>query len=154
MEAPDIGVKSELQLTAYATATATQDLSHVCKLHCSSQQHQVLNPFCEAKDQTRVLMDTSQVHFHWATTGTPTSIFCMLLNRAQRNSEQISLPLCEVLTKYLVMRQRAWSLLQYFLAYQITDFTSLLFFDFHYVLGIYILSHLILTNCSKRAMVI
>ena len=35
MEAPRLGVKLELQLPAYATATATPDLSHVCNLHCS-----------------------------------------------------------------------------------------------------------------------
>ena len=38
MEVPKLGVKSELQLLAYATATATPDLSHVCDLHYSSQQ--------------------------------------------------------------------------------------------------------------------
>ena len=38
------GVKSELQLVAYATATATQDLSQICDLHHSSWQCQILNP--------------------------------------------------------------------------------------------------------------
>ena len=28
-------------------------------------------PLSEARDQTHVLMDTSRVHYHWATTGTP-----------------------------------------------------------------------------------
>ena len=36
MEVPKLGVESELQLPAYTTATATPDLSHICKLHCSS----------------------------------------------------------------------------------------------------------------------
>ena len=36
MEVPRLGVKSELQLLAYTTATATRDLSHVCHLHHSS----------------------------------------------------------------------------------------------------------------------
>ena len=31
MEVPRPGVKSELQLPAYATATVTQDLSHICE---------------------------------------------------------------------------------------------------------------------------
>ena len=44
MEIPMLGVKSELQLTAYTTATATQYLSHVCDLHHSSQQHCIANP--------------------------------------------------------------------------------------------------------------
>ena len=48
----------------YTTATATQDLSHVCELHHSSRQCQILNPLSEARDQTCILMDTSQIHFH------------------------------------------------------------------------------------------
>ena len=38
-------------------------------LHCSSWQRQLLNPLSEAKDWTHVLMDTSQVCYHWAATG-------------------------------------------------------------------------------------
>ena len=37
----------------------------------SSRQHQILNLPRGARDQTHILMDTSQVHYHWATTGTP-----------------------------------------------------------------------------------
>ena len=33
MEIPRLGVKSELQLQAYTTATAMLDLSHICDLH-------------------------------------------------------------------------------------------------------------------------
>ena len=33
MEVARLGVELELQLLAYATATAAQDLSHVCDLH-------------------------------------------------------------------------------------------------------------------------
>ena len=36
MEVPRLGVQLELQLTTYLTATASQDLSHVCDLHHSS----------------------------------------------------------------------------------------------------------------------
>ena len=64
MEVPRLGVQSELQLPAYTTATAMQYLSHVCNLHHSSGQQQILNPLSEATDRTRVLIDTSQVHFH------------------------------------------------------------------------------------------
>ena len=39
MEVPRLGVKLELQLLAYAIATATQDLSLICDLHHSSQQY-------------------------------------------------------------------------------------------------------------------
>ena len=38
-EVPKLGVKLTLQLLAYTTATAMQDLSHVSNLHQSSQQH-------------------------------------------------------------------------------------------------------------------
>ena len=53
------------------TATATQDPSHVSDLHHSSLQHWILNPLREARDRTSILIDTSQIHFHWAATGTP-----------------------------------------------------------------------------------
>ena len=35
MEVPRLGVQSELQLLAYATATTMPDLSHVCSLHAA-----------------------------------------------------------------------------------------------------------------------
>ena len=62
MEVPRPGVKSELQLRAYATATATQDLSLICDLQHSSAQHRILNPLSKARDRTRVLIDTSRVY--------------------------------------------------------------------------------------------
>ena len=42
MKVPRLGFQSELQLPAYATATAKQDLSRVCDLHHSSWQCQIL----------------------------------------------------------------------------------------------------------------
>ena len=57
-----LGVQLELQLPAYATATATRDLSHICNLRYRSVwQPPVLNPLIEARDQTCVLRDTSQI---------------------------------------------------------------------------------------------
>ena len=56
-----LGVESELQLPAYTTATAMQVLSHICKLHHGSRQCLILNPLGEARDWTRILMDTSLV---------------------------------------------------------------------------------------------
>ena len=70
MDVPRLGVYSELQPLAYARATATWDPSHVCNLHHSSWQRRILNPLSKARDQTCVLMDTSQIPLHWATMGT------------------------------------------------------------------------------------
>ena len=61
MEVPRPWVQSELQLLAYTTATATWDLSHVCNLHHSSRQLQILNTLLEARDRTRVPMDAGRV---------------------------------------------------------------------------------------------
>ena len=71
MEVLKLVVESELQLMAYTTATATRDPSHVCDdLYHSSRQCWILNPLSKARDRTCVLMDASQVHFHWAMTET------------------------------------------------------------------------------------
>ena len=69
MEVPRLGFESEMQLLAYTTATAMPDPSCICNLHNSSWQCQILNLLSEARDQTRVLMDASQIRFHWATMG-------------------------------------------------------------------------------------
>ena len=74
MEIPRLGVQLEPQLLAYATATATPDLSHVCDLHHSSQQRWIRNPPSEARDQTHNLKVPSQIHFRCATTGTPRNV--------------------------------------------------------------------------------
>lgn len=63
MEVPRPGVQLELQLLAYAAATATSDLSRLRDLHHSSQQHWIPDPLSNARDQTHVFMDTSQIHF-------------------------------------------------------------------------------------------
>ena len=60
-KSPGQGVESELQLLAYTTATATPDASRICDLHHGSWQGRILNPVSEARDQTRFLMDTSEV---------------------------------------------------------------------------------------------
>ena len=48
MEVPGLRVRSELQLSATVTATATPDLSHVQDLHHSLRQRQILNPLSKA----------------------------------------------------------------------------------------------------------
>ena len=78
MEVARLRVESELQLPAYTTATAMQDLSQVFHLHHSSGQHQILHPRSGARDQTHILMDTSQIRFCCARTGTPRgTTFCL-----------------------------------------------------------------------------
>ena len=74
VEVPRLGVSSELQLLACTTATAAQDLSHICDLHHSSRQCRILNPLSEARDGTRNLMVPSWIRFCCATTGTPPTI--------------------------------------------------------------------------------
>ena len=62
-EVPRLGVESDLQLLAYATATATPDPNLVCDLHGSLRQRSILNPLSKAGDRTQVLVDTSGVHY-------------------------------------------------------------------------------------------
>ena len=57
MEVPRLRVESELQLLAYATATAMRDPSHVCDLHHS------LTHWSKARDQTHVLLDAGQFRY-------------------------------------------------------------------------------------------
>ena len=70
MKAPRLGVESQV-LPAYTTATAMQDLSHICDLHHSFWQHRILNPLSEARDWTCHLLVPSQIHLHYTTRGTP-----------------------------------------------------------------------------------
>ena len=71
MEVPRLGVKLELQLPAYTTATGTQDLSCICDLHHSLGQRQILNPLSEARDQTPSSWILVRFLTHGTTTGTP-----------------------------------------------------------------------------------
>ena len=57
MEVPKLGVESELQLQA--TATAMPDLSCICSLHHSSWQHPILNQLREVRVRTCVSLSTS-----------------------------------------------------------------------------------------------
>ena len=68
MDVSGLAVESELQLPAYATATATPDLSRIC--NHSSLQHQILNPLSEPRDGTLILVNTSRVCYCRATVGT------------------------------------------------------------------------------------
>ena len=55
----------------HSRSKAMQDPSWICDLHHRSEQSRILNPLIKARDQTCILMDTNQIRFHWATTGTP-----------------------------------------------------------------------------------
>ena len=63
MQVPRLGVRFELQLEAYTTATAMLDLSCVCDLHHSSWQCWIVNTLREARDRTHVFIDPSWVHY-------------------------------------------------------------------------------------------
>ena len=54
MEVPVPGVKLELKLQAYATATAMLDQNHICGLW----QLGILNMLSKARERTHILTDT------------------------------------------------------------------------------------------------
>ena len=57
IEVPRLGIELE-------PMPQPQQPSHICDLHLSSWQHQILNPLREAGDRTCVLMDNSRVYYH------------------------------------------------------------------------------------------
>ena len=59
------GSQSRCRIRALAAGLrhSNWDLSCVCDLHHSSWQGQILNPLTEARDQTCILTDISQIHF-------------------------------------------------------------------------------------------
>ena len=63
--------------------------SRVCNLYHSSWQHWILNPPSKARDQTSILMDTSQIHFHWAMTGTPNKAYFWVTKRSPQTSRHL-----------------------------------------------------------------
>ena len=69
MEVPRLGVKMELHLPAYATATG--DPSRICNLHQSSQQCWIPDLLNKTRDWNCILTNTSLSCFCCATTGTP-----------------------------------------------------------------------------------
>ena len=89
-----LGVESELQLLAYSTATAMPDLSHICNLRHSLQQRWILNLLSKARDQTCILMDTTLVHYQWATMGTLAGFFLL-------TSKYKYIIACEFITQFV-----------------------------------------------------
>ena len=62
----------ELQLPAYPTTITTLDPSSICDPYHCSWQCQILNTLSRARDQTHILMYTSQVLNLLSMMGTPT----------------------------------------------------------------------------------
>ena len=87
MDAPRLGVESELQPPASATARATPDPSHVCDPHHSSRQCRILNPLSEYGDRTHILVDPSQVLNLLRHNGNS----CLLFSTSRESYLQISL---------------------------------------------------------------
>ena len=82
MEVPRLGVKSELQLPAYTTATAALDLSLICDLSRSFRQRRILDPLNEAIVWTCNLMDTGWLRNPLSHNGNSTlSIFSLAIGK-------------------------------------------------------------------------
>ena len=75
------GRASNQSCSCWPTPQSQRCLSCIFHLHHSSQQHWILNPVSEARDRTRILMDTSWFCYHWATTGTLAFWFLDKLHR-------------------------------------------------------------------------
>ena len=61
MEVPRLGVKLELQLPAYTTATQIQATS--VTYTTAHRNGGYCNPLIEVRDQTHILVDTSHIHY-------------------------------------------------------------------------------------------
>ena len=80
MEVSRVGVKSELQLQAHTMATATTYTT-------APSNTSTLTHWGRPGIKTHIFMDTSQIHSHWATTGTSGSwLVLRLLFRQQKSS--------------------------------------------------------------------
>ena len=60
---------------ATAAGHSHSGMSRVCELHHSSWPRWIPNPLSEARDPTRILMDTSWIHFCCTTIGTLQLVF-------------------------------------------------------------------------------
>ena len=88
MEIPGWGVKSELQVQAYAIGTAMPDVSCVCDPLHSLQQHWILNLLNKARNQTCILMDTTQVLNPLSHNRNTLLIFYMTMTKRRDNVEE------------------------------------------------------------------
>ena len=114
MEIPRLGVKLELQLSAYTTATATSDLSRICNLCCSLWQRQVLNPLTKARDWTCVLYllshNGSSAAVFWAAIYVwTTCFFSKYIHSSLWQEEKLSKPRFSVEFQHSVSTIRNWT---------------------------------------------
>ena len=100
MEVPRLGVQSELQLPAYATATEMQDRATSVTYTTAHRNARSLTPLSEAKDRTQFLTATSLIRFCCATTGTLTAQILSLAKNTIR--------FCFVLTSSLLSFSRKY----------------------------------------------
>ena len=92
MEVPRLWVELQLKLPACTTATLMWDPSHVCSLHHSSRQRQILNPLSQAKLRIKPATSWFLVGFvnHWATTGTPLVVVLICISLIISDVEHFS----------------------------------------------------------------
>ena len=82
MEVP--GPEVELELPPWPQpVTGTLNLSWICDLHHSLQQHEILSTLSKARDWTCVLTDNIWSLTDGATTGTPTLAFLLCLQKEE-----------------------------------------------------------------------
>ena len=70
-------------------ATAVRGLSRICDLRHSSWQRQILNPVSEARDGTRIFMDSGPFHYQRAIRGSPRAFASQLFFLIPRVSQVI-----------------------------------------------------------------
>ena len=102
MEFQGLRVKLELQLKAYPSSGATPDLSHICDLHCSLQQYQILNTLSKARDWICPHRHYVSFLFCWDTRGIPISSFNKLIgvNREAYRLKPSHLPMNRLSKKF------------------------------------------------------
>ena len=62
---------------AYSFPGQGLNQSHSCWPIPQPRQCRIINPLSKARDRNRILMDASQIHFHWATMRTPVLLWTL-----------------------------------------------------------------------------
>ena len=74
MEGPRLGVELEPYSCQPAPQPQQRRIQAFSVTYTTAHRRWIHNPLREGRDRTCILMDTSQIYFHWATTGTPINI--------------------------------------------------------------------------------